>query len=218
MGKLIKENWLGILPDGTHTLELTEDEQACLKALKAHVGRERACPATELALSLFGCYCDPEQAKRETRRLINHLIINHDIPIICMSGLGGGYYMPGDASEVEQFYEAFHKRAMTGLVKASRGKKAAFVDIVEQLTFAFDDEAGTQAFERLRLTPETNTTPAWVSLVTRYLDKIRFDPDKYAAEIRAIQKRYGDVFVSRERLTAIRDAMQALQEQLKEVA
>jgi len=123
--------------------ELEDDERAVLRRLLqagyaqngTSLGRVAALTADELANEVTGvdyCGADPdkyhESAKRRLRSVINHLIIRHGIPIMCEAGKGGGYYLPGDESEVEQNHARFHRRAMTGLMKASRARKSAYGD------------------------------------------------------------------------------------------
>lgn len=196
----MKDENIGIRQDGTHFPYLTDVEKACVNILQDRgQGRKTAISAEMLAHEIYGAGRDTiEQAKRDVRRLINHLIINHNIPIICMAGIGGGYWLPANKEEVEEFYTSFHKRAMTGLIKAARGKKAAFVDIMEQLTLWFDEPEGQKALEKVKLSLEADPVPVWVRLVTRYLARLQEDPEKYATEIRKIQQAYGDIFVPRE--------------------
>jgi len=208
-----------------HQATLTDLEKKCVDTLEARGrGIDCAYPARDLAYRLnldvdeSGDLQTEDYAKRNLRELINHLIISHNIPIICRAGPGGGYFLPDSEAEVEEFYRSFHRRAMTGLVKASRGKKAAFVDIVGQLSFAFDSAEGAAAIERLSLTPDADPVPAWVQLVTRFLDKISAEPDRYAAEIRRIQGAYGDIFVPLETVRELKSKTAELQDLLARIA
>jgi len=210
-------SWLGIRPDGTHSRKLSDTEARCVAALKNHVGRPDAIAAEDLVEHVFGIMADQED-KRNLRHLINHLIITHRMSILCMAGPGGGYYLPATPEEVRAFYHAFHKRAMTGLVKASRGQKAAFIDTIEQLTLWYDAPEGEALLARLTPERDKDPTPAWVQLVTRHLERLSADPQKFAAEIAALQDKFGDIFVPRaklQRLNALSDELQTL---LKEVA
>lgn len=221
MAKKNEPNWLGIYPDGWHVSELTAAERRCIDTLQHHVGSDNPAPAYYLADHVIGG-ASPSRSTRQLRQLVNHLIINHDIPIICQAGLGGGYWLPGSKAEVEHFHQAFRKRAMTGLVKACRGKKAAFVEMVTQLTIEFDQESGQEAqapaMERLKLIPDADPIPASVQVITAQLKRYHQEPEKFAAEIRQIQKDFGEVLIPRDRLRRIKRATQRLQHLLADVA
>ncbi|MBN1495918.1 MAG: hypothetical protein JXA07_04060 [Spirochaetes bacterium] len=198
-----------------HNSALTPMEQSCLSILEERgTGADAAISAIDLVVAL-GL---EEEEKRDVRRLVNHLIIEHSIPIICRAGSGGGYFLAGNQSEVQEFYETYRKRAMTGLVKASRGKKSAFVEMVTQLTLGFDNDEGRDAIEKLRLTPDKDAVPAWVRVVTQFLDRLADDPQRYADQIRKIQEKYGDIFIPRDKLQQIRRMSNELQQLLKSVA
>ena len=216
---------LGIQKDGTHRLELTDLESRCMRVLKGRgKGLAAAISAEELTWALgldfddYGAAGAPEDGKRKVRKLVNHLIISHSKPIICRAGKGGGYFLAGSPGEVEEFHTTFHKRSMTGLIKASRGKKAAFVEIVGQLSLSFDDPETRVAIEALQLTPDADPTPAWVDLTTRFLDRISNDPEKYSAQIRAIQEKYGDIFVPRETVRELKAKTSEFQQLLSRIA
>ena len=129
-----------------------------------------------------------------------------------------GYYLAGDPEETERFKQTFRRRAMTGLVKASRGSKAAYVDMMYQYTLGFDDPETQRTIEHLRLLPEEDAAPAWVQLVTKLLDRISSNPQVYAAEIRRIQAAYGDIFVPREKVSMLKAKTAEFQKLLSEIA
>lgn len=209
-------SWLGIRPDGTHSRKLTDAEARCVELVRQHVGRANTIPAADLARHVFGSR--GPQDMRDLRHLINHLIITHRMSILCLAGPGGGYCLPATPDEVRAFYHAFHQRAMTGLVKAARGQKAAFVDTIEQLTLWYDAPEGEALIARLTPERDKDPTPAWVQLVTRHLERLSADPQRYADEIAALQDRFGDIFVRRETLARLRSTAEQLQALLKEVA
>ncbi len=60
--------------------------------------------------------------------------------------------------------------------------------------------------------------PAWVQLVTRLLDRVKGDPTAYAEEIRAIQERYGDIFVPRYKVRELREKLGQVGKMLEELA
>jgi hypothetical protein len=208
---------LGFKPDGRHSRMLTSIEGACVDVLGK--GRNNAVSAVILSEQIFDPFFDRiELAKRDVRRLVNHLIIEHDLPILSNAGKTGGYWIAGSPEEVEGFHHAFYKRAMTGLLKASRGKKGAFVNMVDQATLFFDDpdKLGV-SLGRLNLAKDKNKIPAFVQMVTRGLEKIKKDPQKYAAEIRKIQDRYGDVFMPKDKIIELKRATDKVHALLKDV-
>jgi hypothetical protein len=235
----MREADIGIRTNGTHDEALTALEGACIDMLQGRgAGVKSAISAENLTVGLGLDYedagirgadgeeLDPDEierkkldiGKRKTRALINHLIISHEIPIICKAGPQGGYFLAGSPTEVEEFYRTFHRRAMTALLKASRGKKASFVSIMTQLSFGFETEDNKkEAVERMRFIPDGDKTPAWVQMVTTFLGRLAEDPQKYAHEIRKIQTTYGDIFVPRETISLLRTKTAEFQELLSKI-
>jgi hypothetical protein len=209
---------IGLDETGKHNPVLTPLEAKCLETLQNRgSGVLAAISGRDLTRALGIDSVD----QRNTRYLVNHLIMTHQIPIMCQAGSGGGYYLTGSTEETQRFYRAFHKRAMTGLVKASKGRKASFVDIMTNLALGYDDPdtmAQFDAVEHLRLTPDPDPLPAWVYVATNLLERLASDPQKYAEEIRRIQQNYGDIFVPRHKVAQIREMSAKLQEMLAEIA
>jgi hypothetical protein len=156
-----------------------------------------------------------EHCKRQVRRIVNALIIRHGVSIMCQAGNGGGYYLPASKEEVERNHQAFHRRAMTGLVKDARGTKAAYADAMVQLTLGFEGEA--KAYRDSVGLPDADEDgpPAWVAVVTQLLQQVKGDPVKYASEIKRIQEECGDIFVRRDKLAKIRQLSGELNEVLE---
>jgi hypothetical protein len=207
---------LGI--DGaTHSKILTHLERACLNVLeRAAQGRDASMSADLLALNLFTSATDTE--KRNVRHLVNHLIISHKLPIMSAAGPGGGYFLPLTKGEEEEVYHNRRKRAMTGLLKMSRGRKGSYVDNIEQLSFWFDEPEGAAALERLKIVPDRDPVPVWLKLVTRFLDKLDRDPQRYAIEIEQLQKQFGSIFIPRTLLDQLRKQANEQVELLKRIA
>ncbi len=209
---------LGIKEDGTHKKALTPTEERCIDILKRQgQGRDNALPAITLAKWTFSDI-DDAQAMRNVRVLVNHLICTHRIPVCSMPGVRGGYWMPLDEQEVEDVYQARRKRAFTGLVKMAQGRKGAYVDIIEQLTLGFDEPEAERAIERMNLAPDKDPLPTWLKVVTRFLTMMDKDPQKYAAEIGALQKSFGDIFVPRDTVKQLRAKSKELTELLQKFA
>jgi len=209
---------LGIRKDGTHQKALTDIEARCVDLLRKEAqGRENALSAPDLGGWVF-MHENEEQGKRDLRELVNHLICTHHISVQSMPGQGGGYWLPENKAEVEAVYQSRRKRAFTGLVKMSQGKKSAYVDIVQQITLGFDEPAGNIVIERFKFTPDKDIGPTWLKLVTRFLKMVDKDPQKYAAEIDALQKSFGDIFIPRGMVIQLRRKTEELQEMLKKIA
>jgi hypothetical protein len=227
--------------------KLDRDEKIVLEELVTQgyasnglpIGRAGAIPARELAAKLpmvvesggWQPAGDPPTARktsrkrsddareRELRRVINRLIIKHGIPIMCEAGPGGGYYLPAFDTEVEDNHARFRQRAMTGLMKATRSRRSAYADAVIQLTFGFDGPEGDSVRERLGLPKRSDTSPpAWVQVVTKLLDRVKGDPERYADQIRAIQDQYGDIFVPRYKVRELKEELGKVQKMLGELA
>jgi len=134
--------------------------------------------------------------KRDVRRLQNHLLTRHDnIPILSQSGTGGGYWIAETEYEAAEFYGTFRKRGLTGLVKASRGKKAVLVDMVRQITFEFDDLVDQGEQTGLIRTRVEAPTP--IEMVDAFLEKMTANPEKFADGLRKIGQKYGSVLLPR---------------------
>ncbi len=159
-----------------------------------------------------------ENCKRRVRATVNSLIMVHGIPIMCMAGTGGGYYLPANAADVEGNHQAFYKRAMTGLVKAARGRRSAYADAMVQLTLGFESEAAALG-AGLRTEDGgprgEDGPPAWVSVVSGLLQQVKGDPAKYASEIKRIQDEFGDIFVRRDQVARIKQLSTELNKALE---
>jgi len=195
----MQRNDIGIDAGGMHSRRLTPLEEHCLRVMAMRGRGKRArISAERLALEL-------RRTGRDTRLLVNHLIISHKKAIISKAGADGGYWLRGTEDEVEDFCQAFRKRALTGLLKQSQGRKAAYAEIMAQLAFDFDTDTASAALERLALVPDKDPMPPWVQVVHRLLGRMADDPQRYAREIVQIQEDYQDVFVPRPLLRDLRD-------------
>jgi len=193
------------LETGEHSREFTEVEKTLLALLACHVGKDQRIPAEDLALQ-FHEECTGERVthaeyqqgiehwKREIRYLINHLVIDHDQPIMSKAGTSGGYWIAQSKDEVNEFYETFRKRAMTGLVKASRGKRSVMAEMVKQIAFEFE-ELKTDRRRRAVDVPSLQPDPAPEIVVTEFLNKMTKEPEKYTEEIKRLRRKFGQVFM-----------------------
>lgn len=213
----------GINPKGGyHTkLPLTPMESAFLGVIWVdHVGRENALPGKEFCerwCARMGVRLleegDREEYMRDLREMQNHLLIEHNVPVYSAAGPGGGYWIGESLEEGDVFYGSFRKRGLTGMVKASRGKRSAMVDMVEQLAFQFDelvDKAG------LTVTAEDKSL-APIEIVDVFLKKMTKDPEKFSEGLKKLGEKYGSVLVPRDRYDAILGALRAEAAHLQEM-
>jgi len=232
---------MGINPkDNAHNGRLTGFESAFVSTMWDHCGHANRIPAAALAVRFYrrrmGYPVTPDEAahivkrynespvmqaqldewKRDVRRLHNHLVMSHEhLPIMSKAGRFGGYWLAETEDEAEAFFYSFRKRGMTGLVKASRGKKAAMTEIVEQLTFDFEEL--TDATGTIVSGPDTRGTSAPVAVVDAFLKRMLENPDRYAAGLRMIGKKYGGVLLPRRQIDAMREKAAELSRLVAEI-
>lgn len=201
-----------------HTQILTSMESVFLSLLWGeHVGKTNKIPAVMLAIlyaekvSGYDIRRDPRYMgiwKRHVRRMQNHLLMDHDhVPILSKAGLDGGYWLAETDAEAAAFYHSFRKRGMTGLVKASRGKKAAMVEIMTQLSFQFEDLVDKTG--NLRETSVSSNVP--VDVVDAFLGKMLERPEEYSEGLRKIAKKYGGILLPRNQVEEMRKQAAILQ-------
>ena len=132
--------------------------------------------------------------KRDVRYVQNHLLTRHDnLPILSKAGTDGGYWIAENEAEANDFYESFRKRGLTGLVKASRGKKAILVDMMRQLSFEFDELVDLT--EQTGIIRQRVSDPTPIEVVDAFLEKMTADPAKFADGLRKIGRKYGSVLL-----------------------
>jgi len=199
------------LDTGRHNACLTRAEGRFVGILwEDHVGRKKAIPAKKLARKFAKLMTGTAPLKdgvvagwmREVRKMHNHLLRYHDkIPILSKAGGGGGYWIAADEAEAAEFYETFRKRGLTGLVKASCGRKRVLLESVEQLAFAFDeleDKSGFTGYIKPR-----GRQPMATDIVIALLEKMTGNPDKFADDLRKIGDRFGSVLLPKSQVAAV---------------
>lgn len=214
---------LGIDPKtGQHQKQPLTHMESCFLGLiwVDHVGKDNAIAGREFCklwcarMSIrFFEEAEVEEYMRDLRTVQNHLLIDHNVPVYSAAGKGGGYWIGESREEGDEFYGSFRKRGLTGMVKASRGKRSAMVDMVEQLAFQFDelvDKAGLPAAENKSLAP--------IEIVDVFLRKMTSDPEKFAQGLKKLGEKYGSVLVPRERFDAIISAVRTKAAELQELA
>ena len=210
-----------------HNAVLTAAEGRFLAVLWTdHIGRENSLSAELLAIRFAGKMtgrnitmnlCAISHWKREVRKMQNHLLGSHKkVPVLSKAGSGGGYWIAESDFEFEEFYATFRKRGLTGLIKATRGKQAALVEMVEQLTFEFDDlvdAAGIVPPIRPRK-PQGNVA---AQMVDRFLEKMLSDPEKHTADLKKISEKFGAVLFSKVQMKALKEKLRELDEIVRPV-
>jgi len=212
---------LGINPETRrHDKCLTVAENRFLGILWTdHVGTENKISANELAVkfdcAMRGFDVDPEslktigrlspwldKEKRVVRHMHNHLLTMHDnISILSQAGIGGGYWIAENKAEAIAFYDTFRKRGMTGLVKASRGKKASLIDMMEQVTFEFEELAGDVGFSA---DADIAGDPAAIAVVDSFLGRMLDNPERFSAGLKKLSKKYGSILLDKTEVAAMK--------------
>jgi len=149
--------------------------------------------------------------KRDVRHMHNHLLEQHDhIPLLSRAGTGGGYWIAENHAEMTAFYDAFRKRGITGLVKASRGKKAVLVDMVSQLSFDFEiDDRSSSEMQPVR--PGSGVSMP-VQVVDQFLERMLASPEKFSDDLQRISNKFGNVLFSKSQARAMKDKIRELNE------
>lgn len=216
-------NSLGIDPKTGHHRKnpLTYEESAFLGVMWVdHVGKDNKIKADNLArayakksANVLADYRLPFWM-REVRHIHNHLLFEHNIPVLSKAGNDGGYWIAADEREASEFYATFRKRGLTGLVKASRGKQSAMVDMVTQLSFEFDDLMD-KTEEAARKTAHRTATP--IEVVDAFFKKMMENPEQYAAGLRKIGDKYGSVLLPKSRYDAMIEGIKRKTAEMQEL-
>ena len=210
---------------GTHDPNYTFLETALIQALGDYIGADHKISAPNLAW-VWAWPRDAERvhlpnvkelekAKRDLRYMVNHLVIDHDQPILSKAGYQGGYWLADGEGEATEFYFRFRRRAMTGLTKAARGKKAALADMVTQLSFEFD-EILQNSPQPAKYLPKFEW-PTAAEIVTRTLDRMTADPERYAEALQHIHRKFKSVLMPKEKARALKETVARLGYLLKDL-
>ncbi len=225
---------------GYHDRKLTHAENCFLGLLWIdHVGKENKICADVLAILFSAALEDrtiPEEKmaafvkgyrmfsarklnllKRDVRKMQNHLLTQHEnVPILSKAGNGGGYWIADSEEEAEKFYDSFRQRGLTGLVKASRGKKAVMVELMTQLSFEFenlvDKREGTEAQRHRGTEGKRSGAPTAMAVVDAFLGKMLSNPERYTEDLRKIGQKFGSVLLPKAQVAAMQAKAQELQE------
>ena len=224
---------------GYHNQTLTHAENCFLGLLWIdHVGKENKICADELAILFVaareGRTIPEEQMaafvkgyrmfsarrlnllKRDVRRMQNHLLTQHEnTPILSKAGNGGGYWIADSEEEAEKFYDSFRQRGLTGLVKASRGKKAVMVEMMTQLSFEFEDLIDQASGYAEKLRPDKSPrqgAPTAIAVVDAFLGKMLSNPERYTEDLKKIGQKFGSVLLPKKQVAAMQHKAAELQE------
>jgi hypothetical protein len=217
----MKKQDLGINPKtGKHNKLLTRMEFNFLDILWLdHNGKENKISAGTLACRFaetmdvpflrYGGTYDAYlgEWKRHVRYLQNHLLIEHNIPIFSRSGIHGGYWI-GTEEEGKTFYNSFRQRGLTGLTKASRGKQAVLVEMVEQLSFEFDDLEDKTGMPVIKI--DGRSTP--IAVVDALIRKMMCNPERFSADLQKLGRQFGSVLLPKAQAREIETTARKLQD------
>ena len=156
-----------------------------------------------------------EAWKRLIRHMHTHILQKHDdIPVISKSGNDGGYWIAETEDEATEYYYSSRKRGLTGLIKATRAKKAAVVEAVEQLAFEFEDLVDRTVPEIKELKRDKQMAP---DIVDALLGKMTSNPEQFADGLRKIREKYfsGGVLLGKERIAEMRARTRELSEMVE---
>jgi len=218
-----------------HNSTLTAAESRFLGILWLdHVGEENAICANDLAITyanaLDGREIDRKELmrlkvlmnstdghrrqldrwKRNVRHMQSHLQMTHEnLPILSRSGHKGGYWIAENDAEIDQYFGSFRKRGMHGIVKASRASKTRFANIMQQLTFEFED-----LVDKAGDVPAVidSRSPAPYVVVDALLEKMMKNPEQFSEELRKLGAKFGSVLLPKAQYAQIKSHTQRLQE------
>lgn len=221
---------------GYHNRTLTRAENCFLGLLWIdHAGEDNKISADELAIlfsaALEGRSVSPNGAiilaeayrkhnrrildllKRDVRRMQNHLLTQHEnTPILSKAGNGGGYWIADSEEEAERFYDSFRQRGLTGLIKASRGKKAVMVEMMTQLSFEFEDLVDRSGVRNQKPGVGKDGASTAMAVVDAFLEKMLSNPEKYTEDLKKIGQKFGSILMPKEQVAAMQHKAQELQE------
>jgi hypothetical protein len=205
---------------GKHDQRLTQAESAFLGILWIdHEGADEKITADDLAIAYgtrmdvpflgYGGTYDQYLAewKRNVRHMQNHLLIEHNIPVYSQTGNQGGYWI-GTEEEGEKFYDAFRKRGLTGLKKAARGKQAVLVDMVQQLSFQFDDLEDQSGIPIVTI--DGRATP--IAVVDAMIAKMMRSPERFREDLLKLGQKFGSVLLPKSQVAEIKATTRKLEE------
>ena len=219
-----------------HNKQLTRSENCFLGLLWVdHCGAENKIAADELAI-LFNAALEGRQVaaedaavlavgykmynpkilnllKRNVRTMQNHLLMQHDhISILSRAGNGGGYWVADSKEEAEKFFDTFRQRGLTGLVKASRGKKSVMVEMMTQFSFEFEDLVDKSGVRGQGPGIRRGGASTAMTVVDAFLEKMLSNPEKYAEDIKKLGRKFGSVLLPQAQVAEMQHKAAEMQE------
>jgi len=116
-------------------------ENAALKVISKHVGRENYIDMGDLYYQVFGKRWHHKiNDSRPLREVITSLR-KQGVPICSTpSQVGGGYYMASTGSEREDYCRRLNRRAMHALVMEARIRKMNLPQMLQQMALQLESE------------------------------------------------------------------------------
>ncbi len=213
---------LGITRDATvpakfvHTPALTPWERRAVAVLgdfsREYPGEYLSADELAAAVGLLeysGKPLDSERAKRYLRKLINHLIEHHEMPVAPLPGIKGGYRLASTKAEIEASVGPHLRRVRTGMRKVNclQGAGELLAQGMVQLLLDMGGKAPVEIHKALGERLGAGAGPATLGQVKQALARFESDPERYAREISDLAEQFGGLFV---RATVLEEAKQAL--------
>jgi len=117
-----------------HRNEVDKHSARILGILSRHIGRERAIDMGALYSQVFGKeYANKISDTRDLRKVVT--ILRQDgVPICSVSSPnGGGYYLAGAGSELEDYLGRIRRRALKSLWMESRVRRIGLAELLGQM-------------------------------------------------------------------------------------
>lgn len=180
-----------------------------LNILRKHAGKSHAISMADLYERYTGKriprdsrrkpLVDVPTLSREMRKMIDDLRDVWGIPI--MSSSSAGYWIVTDPAELGKVHHEFMSRGLKSLQTAARLKQISLVDAVQQLAFDLQNNASelrevmSKKRRKMAMDPQlgqlTLSPEAKLAVITRHMQELLEDPDKYADQVAALQRLFG---------------------------
>ncbi len=114
-------------------LDLDRDEQAVMKILRKHRGRQSAVKVDRI-VQLTGIN------ERQVRDIVRHLIHEHRAPVGSSTQKPYGYYWIVSGEEAEATVKALERRGISVLTRAADIKRITLPELLGQLKLELEDD------------------------------------------------------------------------------
>ncbi|MFQ5646268.1 MAG: hypothetical protein ACE5GM_05005 [bacterium] len=154
--------------------ELDSTERKLIGLLSSRQGEIKAVSMKKLAAEL-------KMSSRLLRGYINHLIMEHRIPIMCSTRRkASGYYWCNSQAELKSFNETFKKRAVTSLLKAASMNRQTVVEVAGDLLLEYLKKNTRETDNALKI-------PGLDKVVYRFLNIMNQQPQLYKNELGSLK-------------------------------